>query len=283
MQPPPSFLATMEEYIKEAPQIGSMTSKNVEYKETEEESEEPEEPSPREPEKQEEEIETQEEVEPEEEPEPQIEEEQEEEPSLISTEEPADFLGLNEVNPLAKEIEDNNALALAILQPGDASSTNNQLSMIGKTSGWELALVTTPSNSTQTQSLGAKMAGGFDKLLLDSLYEDDATRRQYQIQNAGYGYEMAAPNPYYQQDPFAMSNNVAPPTNVQMTMMAQQQQQMMFQQQQQNNNMMVPHPYRASPYGQPQMTPQVNSANPFSDPFGYPQSSMPQNGNHTLL
>ncbi|GAA0139263.1 vesicle coat protein [Lithospermum erythrorhizon] len=290
-QPPHSFLATMEEYIKEASQMGSNSSKKIEYKDTEEdEPSELEEPSPKETQKQEEEVEVEEDVEPEEEPEPKKEEV--EEPTLISTEEPADLLGLNEVNPLAKEIEDNNAFALAIIQPGEASSTNNQLSDIGKTSGWELALVSTPSNHTQTQATDKKMAGGFDKLLLDSLYEDDATRRQYQMQNAGYGYEMAAPNSSYHYDPFAMSNNAAP-TNVQMAMMSQQQMifqqqqhQMMFHQQHNNHNMMmVPHhQYQASPYTQThQMMLQMLSANPFSsDPFGYPQSR-PPNGNHTLL
>ena len=65
-------------------------------------------------------------------------------------------------------------------------------------------------------------AGGFDKLLLDSLYED-AARRQRQQQQAStgaYGYVNG------QNDPFAMSIGVAPPTGVQMSVMAQQQQAM---------------------------------------------------------
>lgn len=131
-------------------------------------------------------------------------------------------------------------------------------------------------------------AGGFDKLLLDSLYEDDSARRQIQLQNAGYGYEgMTMQNPFdQQQDPFIMSNNVAPPPNVQMAMMAQQQQQYQQQQmtfpQQQHNMMVVPFQYQ-SQYPQQQMQP-MDSPNPFGDPFvGYPQNAMPQQGNHTLI
>jgi hypothetical protein len=51
-------------------------------------------------------------------------------------------------------------------------------------------------------------AGGFDKLLLDSLYEDAARRQQDAY--GGYG------NGQGQDDPFAMSAGVAPPTAVQM-------------------------------------------------------------------
>lgn len=131
-------------------------------------------------------------------------------------------------------------------------------------------------------------AGGFDKLLLDSLYEDDAARRQIQLQDAGYGCgSMTILNPFEQkQDPFVMSHNIAPPPNVQMAMLAQQQQQhqqqqMMFQQQQ-HNMTMAPHQYQ-SQYPQQQVQ-QISPFNPFGDPFlGYPQSSMPQHGNQNLI
>lgn len=144
--------------------------------------------------------------------------------------------------------------------------------------------------------------GGFDKLLLDSLYEDDVTRRQLQLHSAGYstasgyGYGMSPQNLFDQRDPFAMSNNIAPPTDVQMAMQHQQQQQMMMEQQQmmmmqqqqhqQQENMMmmmVPHnPYTAQ-YPQQLQMPQMGSSNPFGDPFSYPQSSMPPHGNHAFL
>ncbi|XP_030955848.1 putative clathrin assembly protein At5g57200 isoform X3 [Quercus lobata] len=281
-QPPPSFLATMEEYIKEAPQTGSV-NKRLEYRETEQvivKADEPEEPL--ESEKQEENAE---EGKPFVDAEPK---EEEVEPlPLISTEDTGDLLGLNEINPKVAELDENNALALAIASPGNNSSTNHGLSDIGGTSGWELALVTTPTN-TGSHLGESKLAGGFDKLLLDSLYEDDSARRQIQLQNAGYGYEgMTMQNPFdQQQDPFIMSNNVEPPPNVQMAMMTQQQQQYQQQQmmfpQQQHNMMVVPFQYQ-SQYPQQQMQP-MDSPNPFGDPFvGYPQSAMPQQGNHTLI
>ncbi|KAK6131677.1 hypothetical protein DH2020_034584 [Rehmannia glutinosa] len=290
-QPPPTFLATMEEYIKEAPQTGSLSHKRLEYRETEQEPQEDEKPAPEEIEKPVEEVESKEEmVELEEEAEPQI---IEEVPQPESAQEPPDLLGLNiEVNPEALKLEESNALALAILQPGDnLPSANNALAEIGKTSGWELALVTTPSNINKPQVSETKMAGGFDKLLLDSLYEDDAARRTVQLHSAGYntsyGYEMAPQTPFDQQyDPFAMSNNIAPPTNVQMAMMSQQEQMMMMQQQQQQQQqqamMMVPHNPYTSHYS-PQQMPQIGPSNPFGDPFSYPQSGMPPHGNNTLI
>ena len=129
--------------------------------------------------------------------------------------------------------------------------------------------------------------GGFDRLLLDSLYEDDTARKQIQMQNAGYGYgATAVHNPFEQQDPFATSNSIAPPTNVQMTMMAQQQQQMMMQQhQQQNQSIVVPCQHQPQyPQQQMQQVGQMGTANPFADPFSsFPRSSEPQQGNHMLI
>ncbi|KAL1371929.1 hypothetical protein HN51_002119 [Arachis hypogaea] len=302
-QPPSTFLGTMEEYIKEAPEAG-MPRKNPEPKEKEESSkeEEPEtdeheeDEEPQENEKQEEEIQ--------EEPEPQPKELEKAEPApLISTGD--DLLGLHEINPKARELEETNALALAIVQPGGNNIPRDlALSNIGGTTGWELALVTAPSNHT-SQAIDRKMAGGFDRLLLESLYEDENSRRQLQLQNAGYGYGgTAVHNPFdqynsNQYDPFAVSNNIAPPTNVQLSLMAQQhqQQQMMFQQQQmmypqqqqqqqqqqmmyhQNNMMMVPY---QSQY--PQQMQFVDSSNPFGDPLPVPtyqHTSM--QGNYNLL
>ncbi|XVE98855.1 hypothetical protein REPUB_Repub03eG0144500 [Reevesia pubescens] len=167
-------------------------------------------------------------------------------------------------------------------------STSRGLSEIDGT-GWELALVTTPSNNT-THVVESKLAGGFDKLLLDSLYEDETTRRQIQLTNAGYGYEGIGvmQNPFQQQqhDPFIMSNHIAPPTNVQMALLAQQQQQyqqeqLMLQEQQQQQSMMMMVPYQ---YPQQQQMQQMSSSNPFGDPFSnLPPSSTSQPGNYTLL
>ncbi|PON86740.1 AP180 N-terminal domain containing protein [Trema orientale] len=289
-QPPPSFLATMEEYIREAPQSGSV-NKRLEYRENESDHqsqklEEPEEPSESEKQADEEKplVDTEEES--------QAKEEVEALP-LISMEE-TDFLGLNEVNPKAAEIEESNALALAIIPPGNESqSTHQDLNDLLGSSGWELALVTAPSSNT-SHVVDSKLAGGFNKLLLDSLYEDESSRRQLQLQNAGYGQSgMSVQNPFDNQDPFMMSNNIAPPPNVQMALMAQQQQQqqqqqMMLQQQPyQANMMMVPHQYSPQypqqyQYSQ-QQSQQRGSSNPFGDPFSFSPSTTPQQGNHGLI
>ncbi|KAF9662967.1 hypothetical protein SADUNF_Sadunf18G0109200 [Salix dunnii] len=286
-QPPPTFLATMEEYVKEAPQSGSV-SKKLEYRERE--PEKPEEPS--EPAEQVEKADFEETlIDMEEEAKP---EEEEVKPPLVSTDATGDLLGLNEINPKAAELEESNALALAIVPPGaDPLSSSNALSELGKpnATGWELALVTTPSNPT-SQSAQNKMGGGFDRLLLDSLYEDDAARRQIQLQNAGYGYGYGATamnNPFEQQDPFAMSTSIAPPTNVQMAMMAQQQQQyqlqqMTMQQHYQQNQSMTMVPYQYQPQYPQQQMPQMGPANPFADEFSsFPQGSAPHQGNHMLI
>ncbi|KAG5242888.1 clathrin assembly protein [Salix suchowensis] len=270
-QPPPNFLATMEEYVKEAPQSGSVPMR-LEY--TVNEPEEPEEPSvPVEVEQVDDEktlidveVET-------------IPEEEVVEPPLVSNDAIGDLLGLNEINPKAAELEESNALALAIVPPGaDPLSSSNALSELGKpnATGWELALVTTPSNPT-SQPIQSKMGGGFDRLLLDSLYEDDTARKQIQMQNAGYGYgATAVHNPFEQQDPFATSSQ---------QQQYQQQQMAMQQHQQQNQSMMVPYEFQPQyPQQQMQQVGQIGPANPFADPFSsFPQSSEPQQGNHMLI
>lgn len=130
--------------------------------------------------------------------------------------------------------------------------------------------------------------GGFDKLLLDSLYEDDAARRQIHMQQAGYnthGYGMTtnAHNPFEQQgDPFAMSNSIAPPTNVQMAMLQQQQMVLQQQQQQQQNNVMMV-PFQSQfPQQQQQTQPYMGSSNPFGDPYSFSANNT-QGHNNPLI
>lgn len=124
-------------------------------------------------------------------------------------------------------------------------------------------------------------AGGFDKQLLDSLYEDDAARRRLQMQSTGMLNSFEQPNP------FALSHNMAPHMSMQMAMMGQGQHQMMLQQQQQmmmqqqqsmlpqlyQQNMMMVH-CQYQPY-YPQHQPK-GSTNPFEDPFHFPQSLTPR-------
>ncbi|KAJ6758902.1 CLATHRIN ASSEMBLY PROTEIN [Salix koriyanagi] len=102
-QPPPTFLATMEEYVKEAPQSGSVLKK-LEYRERE--PEKPEEPS--EPAEQVEKADFEETlIDMEEEAKP---EEEEVEPPLVSTDATGDLLGLNEINPKAAELEESKCI-----------------------------------------------------------------------------------------------------------------------------------------------------------------------------
>ncbi|OMO81236.1 ENTH/ANTH/VHS superfamily protein [Corchorus capsularis] len=246
-QPPASFLQAMEEFVREAPR-GSTFRKDqvdkpkevlaIEDKKTPEVQEErPPSPPLPEPEK----------VEKVEEP-------------LV---EPPDLLGLNDPNPVASELDEKNALALAIVPIEQTTSAAAPPTANGAT-GWELALVTAPS-SNDSAAAASKLAGGLDKLTLDSLY-DDAIRRSNQ--NVSYNPWEPAPmssGPMMQQpvhDPFYASNMVAAPPSVQMAAMANQQQAYMLQQQQQQQMMM--------------MGPQQQPSNPFGNPFGasvHPYSS----------
>lgn len=96
--------------------------------------------------------------------------------------------------------------------------------------------------------------GGFDKLTLDSLYDEAAYRQEQQQQQQQF-YGSPAPNPFLSADPFMMSNQVAAPPSVQMAAMAQQQQQM---------SMMGPSNPFAQPIPQQHMV--IGAApNPFGD------------------
>lgn len=100
-------------------------------------------------------------------------------------------------------------------------------------------------------------AGGFDKLTLDSLYEEGAYRQQRQQQQPQY-YGLPPPNPFMASDPFAMSNQFAAPPAVQMAAMAQQQQQMSMY--------MQPNPFGQPVYQQQQQQVSlVTAPNPFGD------------------
>ncbi|CAA0821462.1 Putative clathrin assembly protein [Striga hermonthica] len=285
-QPPPTFIATMEDYVREAPQAGSLSNKRLEYRETVHEPElEPKEEAEEENEKTIEEVDsTKQDVKVEEEEDDEAESpvKQEESPRPPLAQEPLDLLGLNDVNPEALKIEESNALALAILQPDpNPPSSSNSLAEYGNTSGWELALVTAPSNINKPQPATTQMAGGFDKLLLDSLYEDDTAHRTVQLHSAGYNasydYDYVPSASLSQpHDPFAMSNSIAPPTNVQLALMSQQEQMMMMQQQQQQGLGGAHNPYTSQFAAQPHNGP----SNPFGDPFGY---SHPPHSNNTLI
>uniref|UniRef100_A0A0E0HLQ6 ENTH domain-containing protein n=1 Tax=Oryza nivara TaxID=4536 RepID=A0A0E0HLQ6_ORYNI len=260
-QPPASFLVTMEEYVTEAPTVAQKDKVlAIEYKKEAEEEEKPASPPPAP------------EPEPEQEPEPEPEPVKEEAPK----EEPTDLLGLNEPNPAAAEIEEKNALALAIVPIDDVPKVAPAQNGV---TGWELALVTTPSSNETAITSSKKLAGGLDLLTLDSLY-DDANRRasqptSYNPWDVNPGVAGAGAAPMMQQpmmhDPFYASSGYAAPHNVQMAAMAQQQQAFMLQQQ-----MMMaaaaaaaaaPPPQVFHHHHQQQQHLQTNPANPFGNPF----------------
>ncbi|XP_044435854.1 putative clathrin assembly protein At5g57200 [Triticum aestivum] len=212
--PPASFLVTMEEYIREAPRAGHVANKTIEYRQLDPTADQEEQPPPEPPREATTEEPAAEEPMPEPEEESHPAPELNDEPQPTTTTADFDLLGLHEVSSAAAEIEESNALALAIVAPGgggSSASASPAVDMDGS-SGWELALVAARTDMS-SRSTEMKLAGGFDGLLLDSLYEDAARRQQQQ--QATYDDPAG--------DPFAASTSVAPPTGVQMSMMAQQQ------------------------------------------------------------
>ncbi|XVE71507.1 hypothetical protein DITRI_Ditri10aG0156400 [Diplodiscus trichospermus] len=247
-QPPASFLQAMEEYVREVPRASAVRKDQVdkpkeglaiEYKKTPEvQGERSPTPPSSEPQKV----------------------EKVEEPIV----EPPDLLALDDPVPVASELDEKNALALAIVPVAEQTSAAAPLQANG-TTGWELALVTAPS-SNENATAASKLAGGLDKLTLDSLY-DDAIRRSNQ--NVSYNpWEPARMSGTMLQqpahDPFYASNMFGAPPSVQMAAMANQQQAFMLQQQQQQQQMMM------------MMGPQQQPSNPFGNPYGasaHPYSS----------
>ncbi|KAK7359493.1 hypothetical protein VNO77_01453 [Canavalia gladiata] len=244
-EPPQSFLTTMEEYIKEAPRVVTVPSEpllQLTYR--------PEEA-------------------------PAIEDTntsvEEQEPSvpvennvIVSDSEPApppppappshnfetgDLLGLNDIAPDASSIEERNALALAIVPTENAFNSTAAQTKDFDPTGWELALVSTPS--TDISSVNERqLAGGLDSLTLNSLYDEAAYRSQQQPV-----YGAPAPNPFEVQDPFALSTNIPPPPAVQMAAM-----------QQQVNPFGPYQPFQPQSQPQPQQQHMLmNPANPFGD------------------
>nr|XP_043629811.1 putative clathrin assembly protein At5g57200 [Erigeron canadensis] len=222
-QPPPSFLATMEEYIRKAPSIGSVSIRRLEYEAIEDEQSE----DSNSQEKNNERLEDKKPllIEPDPKPEPESVPKREQDIStFVSPPNDSDLLGMQQMNPKAQELDENNALALSIFQNGcNPRSSSIDWSEVEKKLGWEHALVENNiiiNNKTSQNNL----VGGFDKFLLDSLYENDAARKQVQLHNSEhhthYGYDM----------------QYNPPMNVQMVAMLRHQQQMTINQRQQHQN-----------------------------------------------
>ncbi|KAK8500185.1 hypothetical protein V6N12_002293 [Hibiscus sabdariffa] len=229
-QPPASFLQAMEDYVSEAPRASKVRNDQIEkpkevlaieYKKTPEVqkcSPPPSLPEPKEAEKV---------------GEPRV--------------EPPDLLSLNDPVPVASKLDEKNALAMAIVPVAEQTTPAAAPVQATGTTGWELALVTAPS-TTDNATVTYKMGGGFDKFMLDSLY-DDAIQRSYQK----VSYNPWQPPPtsdVMMQDPFYGSGVVAASPSVQMSAMANQHQDFGLQQQ--------------------QMMMMTGSQQPPSNAFGYP-------------
>ncbi|KAL5760980.1 hypothetical protein ACOSP7_019482 [Xanthoceras sorbifolium] len=264
-EPPQSFLTTMEEYIREAPRVVTVPTEpllQLTYRPEEGPSEDADLPS--------------------DEPElpPPTEDVTSSDVDIVPPTPPpppqnnmdtGDLLGLSYAAADASAIEESNALALAIVpsEPGAASSTFDSTAGQPKEfdpTGWELALVTTPSTDISATN-DRQLAGGLDSLILNSLYDEGAYRASQQPV-----YGAPAPNPFEVHDPFALSNSVAPPPAVQMAAMGQQQ-----------TNPFGPY-QPTYQHQQPQQHLMMSPANPFGDsgiaafpsnPAGYPQTSNP--------
>uniref|UniRef100_A0A0D9WJC9 ENTH domain-containing protein n=1 Tax=Leersia perrieri TaxID=77586 RepID=A0A0D9WJC9_9ORYZ len=264
-EPPQTFLVTMEEYVREAPRMVPVREPLelperllLTYKP--EEQEEVSVPDPVEEEK----PPVEEAV-----PVPPVTEAVSPPPPKTEVADTGDLLGLNDPNPSVSAIEESNALALAIVPTDAGASTSSTATWQDKgfdPTGWELALVTTPSN-TNSSVADSQLGGGFDKLILDSLYDQGDYRQRQQQQL----YGSSAPNPFMSNDPFAMSNQVAPPPSVQMAAMSQQHQQ-------------IPSMIQANPFGPPMQPQHVGMGpatnNPFLDsgfgPFPVANNGHPQ-------
>ncbi|GAV63421.1 ANTH domain-containing protein [Cephalotus follicularis] len=132
-----------------------------------------------------------------------------------------DLLGLNYTGPDASAIEESNALALAIIPSESGASPTfdygtGQAKDFDPT-GWELALVNTPSSNISSTNERQLQAGGLDSLTLNSLYDEGAYRAARQPV-----YGAPAPNPFEVQDPFSLSNGIPPHPSVQMAVTQQQ-------------------------------------------------------------
>ncbi|KAL3644712.1 hypothetical protein CASFOL_009892 [Castilleja foliolosa] len=202
-EPPQSFVVTMDEYIKEAPKMVPVPSITLEYPERlmltykEEDVSSPSE-------------ETKVPLE-ESGPPPSDEVAVPTAESAVNQHPPTnldvdDLLGLNAIMQNASAIEENNALALAIVPSGPAplGFESSQAKDFDPT-GWELALVTTPSTNLSSVP-ERQLAGGLDSLTLNSLYDESAYRAALQQQPI---YGPPALNPFEINDPFAIPS-VAP-------------------------------------------------------------------------
>ncbi|KAJ4881338.1 putative clathrin assembly protein [Raphanus sativus] len=250
-QPPTSFLQAMEEYVKEAPLAAGAKKEQVMEKLAA-----PKEILAIEYEKPPKEVEEKPES-----PEPPVKAEAEAE-KPVPVEKQPDLLSMDDPAPVVSQLEEKNALALAIVpvsveQPVSTTDFTN-----GNSSGWELALVTAPS-SNEVAAANSKLAGGLDKLTLDSLYEDAirVSQQQNRSHNPWEQQHHPVQNGPMMHQPFFASNGVSAPPPFQM---ANQYHQPYGGFQHQNSGMMMG---PVQPYQQQQQQQQQQNMNPFGNPF----------------
>uniref|UniRef100_M4ECY7 ENTH domain-containing protein n=1 Tax=Brassica campestris TaxID=3711 RepID=M4ECY7_BRACM len=202
-EPPQSFLSTMEEYIKEAPRAVDAPAEPLLLTYRPDDGLPDEDPEPSHEEREvvlpsDDVVLVSEDTELSPPPPPPSASTQSQ--NIIDTD---DLLGLNSGGPDASAIENQNARALAIIPTDDNPATPR----FGHAndydpSGWELALVTTPSNDISAAT-DRQLGGGLDTLTLNSLYDDGAY-----IASQRPVYGAPAPNPFeVHHDPFASSSN----------------------------------------------------------------------------
>ncbi|XP_010541947.1 PREDICTED: putative clathrin assembly protein At5g35200 [Tarenaya hassleriana] len=247
-QPPASFLQAMEEYVMEAPlTVGVKKELAVGNKLTA-----PKEVLAIEYEKPPEVVEEK----PSTPPPPEVVKEETQKPVAQQP----DLLSLDDPAPVVAEIEEKNALALAIVPVTYDQPTSATVGTNVSSTGWELALVTTPS-SNEHAAANSKLAGGLDKLTLDSLY-DDAIRASNQTRSynpwepASFHNGSMVQTTMMHQDPFFASNpTVSAPPSFQMSSMGNHhhhQQGFMYGQPNQGMTMRPPlqhpNPYGSNPF-----------------------------------
>lgn len=161
-----------------------------------------------------------------------------EETQKLTQQPEGDLLNVNNATISSKELENKFALALfsgssqsdatkewEAFPPSDKGSEFNGTASAWETplngkAGWELALVESVSN---LRKQGGSMAGGFDSLLVEGLYDQAAAHQQPQLMTPGSASSVAlpgrqsssflslpAPTTYTRDDPFAASCNVVP-------------------------------------------------------------------------
>ncbi|KAG6735544.1 hypothetical protein POTOM_061844 [Populus tomentosa] len=193
-------------------------------------------------------------------------------------------LGLNEINPKAAELEESNAMALANCSTCDTSlwstgvdplSSSNALSELGKpnATGWELALVTTPSNPT-SQPMQSKMGGGLTGYCLIAYMKMILQGSKYKCKMQGTDMvpqlctihlnnrticniqQHSTPNKCADDDDGSTAAAVPTAANDDATAP------------QQNQSIVVPCQHQPQyPQKQMQQVGQMGTANPFADPF----------------